>query len=78
MQEKTDQQIYEDFASQLCGWVRNGTLPASGNQDIRYGLELQRKRMEKYHVKIKYRLNHRKRRQEHVGYAVFSDPVLNQ
>ena len=47
MQEKTDQQIYEDFDSQLCGWVRNGTLPASGNQDIRYGLELQRKRMGK-------------------------------
>lgn len=73
MQEKTDQQIYEDFAAQLCEWGKSGALPASGNQDIRYGLELQRKRMEKYQVKIEYRLNLREGRQEHVSSAAFSD-----
>lgn len=48
--EKTDQQIYEEFASQLCQWGENGTAPVTGNQDISYGLELQEKRLQKHHT----------------------------
>lgn len=71
--EKTDQQIYEEFAAQLCRWGRSGAAPGAGNQDIGYGLELQRKRLEKHHARIEYRLSQRKDRQEQVNTAVFAD-----
>lgn len=71
--EKTDQQIYEEFASQLCRWGEDGTVPGMGNQDISYGLSQQRKRLEKYHAKIEYRLKQRVGRPEQATSAVFSD-----
>ncbi len=71
--EKTDQQIFEEFAYQLCRWGISGETPAMGNQDIRYGLALQKKRLERHHVKISYRLSQRKDRQEQASSAVFSD-----
>lgn len=71
--EKSDQQIYQEFISQLCEWGEDGTTPESGNQDIRYGLALQRKRLEKHHVKIEYRLKQRKKERNPIATAVFSD-----
>ena len=71
--EKTDQQIYEEFVSQLCEWGRSGAVPAAGDQDIGYGLALQRKRLERHHARIEYRLSRRKDRQEQVSTAVFAD-----
>lgn len=70
--EKTDQQIYDEFASQLCEWGKDGKIPAAGNQDIAYGLMQQGKRLEKYHVKMEYRLNPRANRTG-CSTAVFSD-----
>ncbi len=71
--EKTDSQIYEEFAVQLCEWSANGKVPPAGNQDIRYGLTLQKERLTKYHTKIEYCLTPRTDRQDHVKSAVFSD-----
>lgn len=71
--EKTDRQIYEEFAAQLCEWGNNGKIPVMGNQDIGYGLELQRKRLEKYHAKIVYRLKPREEWQKQFNTYNFSD-----
>lgn len=71
--EKTDQQIFEEFSSQLCKWGENGKTPAAGNQDISYGLELQKKRLEKYHTKMEYRLKPQEDRYRQISTAVFSD-----
>lgn len=72
MKEKTDRQIHEEFAAQFCEWSESGKPPAIGNQDIAYGLELQRKRMEKYHTKIAYRLKSRDERQQQASTFTFS------
>lgn len=57
--EKTDRQIHEEFAAQLCEWSESGKIPGMGNQDIGYGLELQKQRMERYHTRMVYRLKSR-------------------
>lgn len=71
--DKTDRQIYEEFVSQLCQWGKDGSIPAAGNQDINYGLSLQRKRLDRYHARIEYRLTKREDRTGQVFTAVFSD-----
>lgn len=71
--EKSDQQIYQEFINQLCEWGETGATPVAGNQDISYGLALQRKRLEQCRVKIEYRLNERKKERNSITTAVFSD-----
>lgn len=70
---KTNQEIYEEFAAQLCEWGENGKIPGVGNQDISYGLELQRRRLEKCGAKIVYRFQSRGDRQNQVSTFAFSD-----
>lgn len=50
--QKTDSQIYEEFAAQLCEWSESGTAPSVGNQDIRYSLTLQKDRLTRYTPKL--------------------------
>lgn len=71
--EKTDRQIYEEFVSQLCQWGETGVAPSAGNQDIGYGLTLQRRRLETHYAKIEYRLTGRLDRQGQADKAAFSD-----
>lgn len=71
--DKSNEQIYKEFAAQLCQWGESGTPPAAGNQDISYGLEQQRKRLEKNGIRIDYRLNKRKKELNPISAAVFSD-----
>ncbi len=71
--EKTDRQIYEEFADQLCEWAETGKTPGAGNQDLSYGLALQRARLNKHHVKMEYRLTGREGRSEQIKTAAFSD-----
>lgn len=71
--EKSDQQIFEEFSSQLCEWVKSGTLPALGNHDICYGLELQKERLEKYHMKIEYEMIPQYGKENRISTFVFSD-----
>ena len=73
--EKTDRQIYEEFVSQLCQWGETGVAPSAGNQDIGYGLTLQRRRLETHYAKIEYRLTGRLDRQGQADKAAFSDLV---
>ena len=73
MEEKSEQTIYNEFVSQLCTWGDDGTIPSAGNQDIGYGLALQRKRLEKYHTKIKYQLKPQEDARPGASFAVFSD-----
>ena len=51
----TAEQIYEEFAAQLCEWSETGKIPSSANQDIRYGLSLQKQRLDKCHARMEYR-----------------------
>lgn len=72
--EKTDRQIYEEFVTQLSEWGNSGKKPLAANQDICYGLMLQRKRMDKYHVKMEYKMGQWKERQGNMATtAAFSD-----
>lgn len=71
--EKTESQIYKEFASQLCEWAENGKAPAAGNQDIDYSLALQKKRLEKHRVRMDYKLNLRGEHLDQIASVVFSD-----
>lgn len=53
MDEK-GRQIYRDFAGQLCQWAKTGKAPAAGNQDIGYGLSLQKARLERFRADMEY------------------------
>lgn len=44
------------FARELLEWMKTGTLPESANQDVRYFLELQWKRLSKRGLQMEYEL----------------------
>ena len=71
--EKTGEQIYKEFADQLCEWAETGKIPDAGNQDIQYILLLQKARLDKYHVKMDYDLKLRGESMDKISEAVFSD-----
>lgn len=71
--DETGSRIYRHFADQLCVWAQTGILPATGNQDIRYGLELQRKRLERYQVRMEYELMPKKEEAAAISNAVYTD-----
>lgn len=66
-------QLYRTFAAQLCEWSRSGKTPDTGNQDIRYGLNLQKARLEKFGASAEYQLNLRGEWLDDLYDAVFSD-----
>lgn len=69
----TAEQIYEEFAAQLCEWSETGKIPSSANQDIRYGLSLQKQRLDKCHARMEYRLKLRGETLDKISNTVFSD-----
>ena len=46
--------IFENFALELQEFGQTGVLPAHGDQDMRYCMELQKKRLEDKNIKMKY------------------------
>lgn len=72
MDEK-GRQIYRDFAGQLCQWAKTGKAPAAGNQDIGYGLSLQKARLERFRVDMEYVLERRGEGMDQIFDAEFSD-----
>ena len=71
--EKTAEQIYNEFTVQLSEWAQDGKIPDTGNQDISYGLNLQKKRLEKYHARMKYEFKERGEQPESVATFEFSN-----
>lgn len=50
-----EERIYRAFAGELQQWSRTDRTPATGNQDIRYYLELQRERLRRRGLRMEYR-----------------------
>lgn len=74
-----DTQIYKGFAAQLCAWTVSGKLPSLGNQDIRYALQLQKARLDKFQVRIKYKLKLSEEKLDCVSKIVYSNTTyINQ
>lgn len=71
--EKAEEKIYEEFTGQLCEWAQTGKPPAAGNQDIGYGLKLQRERMERLGIRMEYRFIRRGEHLDTMYGAVCSD-----
>lgn len=47
--------IFENFAISLQEYTRTGKAPAEGDQDIQYGLELQKKRLRAKELTMQYK-----------------------
>jgi len=52
--EKSENSIFETFAVELEESTRTGRIPGSGDQDVQYGMELQRERLKKKGLKMEY------------------------
>jgi hypothetical protein len=51
---KNSKNIFEKFATELVDFSESGELPASGNQDVKHSMELQKRRLEKKNIVMKY------------------------
>lgn len=71
--EETGKELFEAFAAELGEWAKTGKTPVSGNQDIRYGLELQKARLEKHHASMVFNLALRGEWMDRIYDHVFSD-----
>lgn len=54
--DKSHHSIFEDFALDLQGFTRTGELPAYGDQDVNYCLEIQQKRLKQRQLRMEYEL----------------------
>lgn len=52
--DKSHHSIFETFALELKEFTQTKTLPSYGDQDVRYGLELQQRRQQKKNLIMKY------------------------
>ena len=52
--------IFEDFTGELADYTKTGKLPQSGDQDVRYYLELQKSRLKKRNIAMTYDITPRK------------------
>lgn len=60
MRARTESEdIFDRFAKELEEWSADGSVPAMGDQDTRYYLELQKARLEAWKVKMVYKLTPR-------------------
>lgn len=53
---KAERDLKDQFAKELVTWSKEGKIPLSGNQDIRYFLELQKQRLEDRGLQLEYEL----------------------
>lgn len=70
-----EEKIYRSFAEELEEWSRTGKEPSTGNQDIRYGLELQEERLKKRNLKMEYRMKLRGEHLDKIYSTFYRDPV---
>lgn len=52
--DKSNHSIFENFALDLNGFADTGSYPPDASQDVKYGLELQHKRLKDKKLKMKY------------------------
>lgn len=70
-----EEQIYRKFACELEDWSRTDKAPETGNQDIRYYLDLQRERLRSRNLKMEYRLRLRGEHLDNVYSTAYRDRV---
>lgn len=52
--DESGHSLFERFAVQLRNYTHTGRLPKMGDQDIQYGLELQKERLKEKKLLMKY------------------------
>lgn len=67
--DKSNHSIYENFALDLNGFTDTGSYPPDASQDVKYGLELQHKRLKDKKLKMKYSIVPRGLLQNGPGYG---------
>lgn len=73
--ETKEEKLYRDFGDELENWSRNGEEPPTGNQDIRYYLELQEARLKKRNLKMEYQLLLRGEDQDKIHSITYQDRI---
>lgn len=70
-----EEQVYRQFARELEEWSRTDKTPETGNQDIRYYLDLQRERLRSRNLKMEYRLRLRGEHLDNVYSTAYRDRI---
>ncbi len=71
--EQNENQLQETFVRQMENWSKTGKIPETAGMDMQYAFELQKKRLRKKHVQIKYHFTPN----ELSGMAMFSEVSIN-
>lgn len=70
-----EEKIYRTFTDELEEWSKTGVEPSTGNQDIRYYLELQEERLRKRNLKMEYRMRLRGEHLDKIYSIVHRDQI---
>lgn len=70
-----EERIYRAFTGELEEWSRTDKTPATGNQDIRYYLELQRERLRKRGLRMEYRFRLRGEHLDNIYSTTYKDRI---
>lgn len=69
--QKDEKAVYEEFVDQFCEWSETGKAPEAGDQEIRYGLSLQKERLNRYQAKMKYSLKFKGEQLDNISKYVY-------
>ena len=72
---KKEERIYRAFAGELEEWSRTDRAPATGNQDIRYYLELQRERLRRRGLRMEYHFQLRGEHLDNIYGITYKDRI---
>lgn len=70
-----EERIYRAFTGELEEWSRTDKTPTTGNQDIRYYLELQRERLRKRGLRMEYRFRLRGEYLDNIHSTTYKDRI---
>lgn len=70
-----EEKIFRQFTDELEEWSDTGKVPSTGNQDIRYYLDLQRKRLKERNLKMEYRMKLRGEHLDRIFQRTYKDRI---
>lgn len=70
-----DEKIFRQFTEELEEWSETGKVPSTGNQDIRYYLDLQRKRLNQRNLRMEYRMKLRGEHLDRIFQKTYKDRI---
>lgn len=70
-----DEKIFRQFTDELEEWSRSGEAPSTGNQDIRYYLDLQKGRLKERNLKMEYRMKLRGEHLDRIFQKTYKDQI---